>query len=229
MSCHELLLFLAMLDADPGPRQYRYRKLLLTEWLPKFDLVKVRTIMSRASPIHHESFHLIGVLTEQICCVRVTQVSDADLAFLYNCKEAELDLDVIAAEWLSAAPNCPLLLITRGSEGTVAYRKQAPKIVVALNPVEVVDTVRRQLRRIKLQTSWQASCQASCCDALQHYSVQQLDRHTWVGDDTETAGVCECRSALATAIWAHSSSHCGGKASLVRKLLHDTGRSQLGF
>ena len=78
---------------------------------------------------------------------RVAQVSDADLAFLYGCKEADLDLDSIAAEWLSAAPKCPFLLVTRGSEGTVAYRKGAPKIVVALDPVEVVDTVRMPSRR----------------------------------------------------------------------------------
>jgi hypothetical protein len=79
-------------------------------------------------------------------------VSDADLAYLYGCEEADLDLDAIAAEWLSAAPKCPILLITRGSEGTVAYRKSAPKIEVALDPVEVVDTVRWKPRGISCQS-----------------------------------------------------------------------------
>jgi sugar/nucleoside kinase (ribokinase family) len=63
-------------------------------------------------------------------------------ALLVTIQEEELDLDAIAKEWLAAAPNCPLLLVTRGSQGTVAYRTGKPTISVALEPVKVVDTVR---------------------------------------------------------------------------------------
>lgn len=90
----------------------RYKQLLLTQWLHLFDVVKV---------------------------------SDADLAFLYGESEKSVDLDAIAAEWLAAAaPTGKLLLITRGADGTVAYRPgrgPAPAVRVALQPVQVVDTV----------------------------------------------------------------------------------------
>lgn len=116
---------------------------MLTEWLPKFDLIKVCCRPARLNfcPNYFRYSDLIGQ------SVGTVQVSDADLAYLYGCKEADLDLDAVAEEWLSAAPKCPILLITRGSEGTVAYRKSAPKLEVALDPVEVVDTVRWKPRR----------------------------------------------------------------------------------
>ena len=44
------------------------------------------------------------------------------LAYLYGTTEDKLDLDAIAEEWL-AAGSMPLFLVTRGSLGTVAYRK----------------------------------------------------------------------------------------------------------
>lgn len=71
----------------------------------------------------------------------LVKVSDADLAYLYGTTEEKLDLDAIAAEWL-AAGSMPLFLVTRGSLGTVAYRKSGgPSLSVALDPVKVADTV----------------------------------------------------------------------------------------
>eukprot|EP01051_Picozoa_sp_SAG22_P008405 SAG22_NODE_638_length_8262_cov_4.658826_2_plen_153_part_00 len=70
----------------------------------------------------------------------MVKVSSEDLAYLYSTEEEKLDLDSIANQWLEAG-GLTLLLVTRGAQGTLAYRPGGAKLSVALAPVQVVDTV----------------------------------------------------------------------------------------
>jgi len=67
------------------------------------------------------------------------KVSRADLAFLYETTEEELDVDATATDWLGAGVT--LVIVTAGSEGSIAYRSGKEPIRVALEPVKLVDAV----------------------------------------------------------------------------------------
>jgi len=81
-------------------------------------------------------------LLEWISLFDFIKISDADLQFLYG---PEVDVEGVAREWLemgeTADDTCQLVIVTKGAEGSVAFRKGMPALEVPNEAVEVVDTV----------------------------------------------------------------------------------------